>query len=228
LSPYLDVIYSDIFHDYYNYIKEKFDREQAVLQNLLSTNFERIEQSLKTQMGQAEAMKYIFGNSPISRGNSYGRPWVHYSFKKGSQSHKTPLPDRLFYRIDERKKGFYISLRQYRNLTALAKRKENSLKELKRDKLERLYELTRVFDDVMTEIKNDFPESYIEPGKRTADRSGRNESEVGVFYFTSENTVERFSYFFQIFHNRFCDRVETAFGIEGLERMKVLSASNSL
>ena len=228
MSPYLDAVHSDIFHDYCNYIKEKFDREQEVLQNLHSANIERAEESLKTQMGQVEAMKYIFGNSPISRGNSYGRPWVHYSFKKGSKSHHIPLPDRLFYRIDQKKKGFYISLRQYKNLTALAKQKENSMEELKHSKLERLHELSRIFDEVITEIKNDFPEKYIEPGKRTADRSGRNESEIGVFYFTEENTVRRFSHFFELFHHRFCDRVEAAFGMEGLERMKVLETNQGM
>jgi hypothetical protein len=225
MSQYLDITNSDIFHDYYNYIKKKFDKELAVLRNLHSTDVKNIEESLKVQSGQVEAMKYIFGNPPISRGNSYGRPWVHYSFKKGSQ--KGPLPDRLFYRIDQKKKGFYISLRQYRNLTALAKRKENSMETLKYNKLERLHELRRIFDDVIKEIKTDFPERYIEPGKRTADRSGRNESEIGVFYFTAENTVERFSHFFEIFHPHFCDRVEAAFGMKGLARMKVLETSQS-
>ncbi|GAB3798923.1 hypothetical protein [Virgibacillus kimchii] len=221
MRPYLDVTNSDIFHDYYQYIKEKFDGEKAVLQNIYSPDLERLEESLQTPFGQVEAIKSIFGHVPISRGNSYGRPWVHYSFKKGS--HKSPLPDRLFYRIDKKKKGFYLSLRQYSNLKDVARRRDRdySMETLKQNKLERLHELTRIFDDVLTEMKNETPEIYIEPGKKTTDRSGHNESEVGVFYFTAENTVERFSHFFNIFHNRYCDQVEAAFGIDGLERINV-------
>lgn len=103
-----------------------------------------------------------------------------------------------------------------------------SMETLKRNKLERLHELTWIFDDVLTESKYDFPERHIEPGKKTTDCSGNNESETGVFYFTAENTVEQFSRFFNIFHNRYCERVEAAFGVEGLERLKMLEVNRSV
>src|SRR5699024_7857548 len=216
MCQYLKLIDSDIFHDYYDYIRQKFDSEQEILRNIHSPHMIDLEKSLKTQAGQVEVLKYIFGNVRVSRGRSYGRPWVNYTFKKGSyKDPKAPLPDALFYRIDKKKKGFYISLRQYRNLKkkVFQDGKAISFEQLKVEKLERLQKLTNIFEEVIAEIKSDYPQKYIGPGKQTKDRNGYNESEVGVFYFTEGNTVERFKEFFEIFHERFCNRVDGIFGL---------------
>ncbi|WP_106496292.1 PD-(D/E)XK nuclease family protein [Lentibacillus sp. Marseille-P4043] len=220
MSQHVELTNSDIFHNYYGYMKEKFDSEQATLQNIHSSNFKNVEESLKTQVGQFTAIKSIFGNIPVNRGNSSGKPWVHYAFKNGNRY--GTLPDRLFYRMDKRKNGFYISLRQYRNLKKDGRQKDTAYtnEQLRHAKLERLCKLRQIFDEVLAEIEKDFPDRYIESGKRTTDRRGNNESEVGVFYFTEENTVHRFGQFFEIFHNRFCDRVDEVFGTQGLKRME--------
>ncbi|MGY0692355.1 hypothetical protein ACW2QC_06105 [Virgibacillus sp. FSP13] len=220
MRQYVELTDSDIFHNYYRYIQEKFDSEQATLKNIHSSNFKDVEESLKTQVGQFTAIKSIFGNIPVSRGNSSGKPWVHYAFKNGSRYGN--FPDRLFYRIDKRKSGFYISLRQYRNLKKAVNQKDTAYtsEQLRHAKLERLRKLRQIFDEVLVGIEKDFPDRYIDPGKPTTDRKGNNESEVGVFYFTEENTVQRFSHFFEVFHNRFCDQVDEAFGTQGLKRIE--------
>lgn len=214
MSHYLKITDSDIFHDYYNYIKKKYGSEREILQNIHSPHIRDLEKSLNTQAGQVEVLKYIFGKVRISRGRSYGRPWVNYSFKKGSyKDPEVPLPDALFYRIDKKKQGFYISLRQYRDLKkkSFQHGETKNLQQLKLEKLERLHKLTNIFDDIIADIKRDFPEKYIEPGKKTKDRRGYNESEIGVFYFTEVNTTARFKAFFDIFHERFCHRLVERF-----------------
>src|SRR5699024_1661206 len=77
MCHYLKLIDSDIFHDYYDYIRQKFDSEQEILRNIHSPHMIDLEKSLKTQAGQVEVLKYIFGNVRVSRGRSYGRPWVN-------------------------------------------------------------------------------------------------------------------------------------------------------
>lgn len=211
MSQYLNTTDSDVFHDYYDYIKRMLKHEKEILYNVHSSHIRVLEKSLSTQMGQVEVMKSIFGNVDVSRGRSYGKPWVHYAFKKGN--YKDSLPDRLFYRIDKKKNGYYISLRQYRDLKKEAKRngQANSLVELKIEKLARLNKLIKIFEEVMDEIKLEYLEEYIERGKRTTDRKGYNESEVGVFYFTGQNRVAEFTTFFKIFHLLFCAKMDMSF-----------------
>src|SRR5699024_3347779 len=177
----------DIFHDYYDYIRQKFDSEQEILRNIHSPHMIDLEKSLKTQAGQVEVLKYIFGNVRVSRGRSYGRPWVNYTFKKGSyKDPKDLLPDALFYRIDKKKKGFYISLRQYKNLKkkVFQDGKAISLEQLKVEKLERLQQLTNIIDEVMAEIKSDYPENYILPNNNTTAHNGFDDVEVREFNLT--------------------------------------------
>src|SRR5699024_5439896 len=178
MCHYLKLIDSDIFHDYYDYIRQKFDSEQEILRNIHSPHMIDLEKSLKTQAGQVEVLKYIFGNVRVSRGRSYGRPWVNYTYKKGRyKDHKDIIPDALFIRIYIKKKGFYISLHQYKNMKkkVFQDGKAISLEQLKVEKLERLQQLTNIFDEVIAEIKSDYPEKYIEPGKKTKDHNGYNE-----------------------------------------------------
>src|SRR5699024_12868737 len=61
MCHYLKIIDSDIFHDYYDYIRQKYDSEQEILRNIHSHHKIDLEKRLKTQAGQLEGLVYMFG-----------------------------------------------------------------------------------------------------------------------------------------------------------------------
>lgn len=103
-----------------------------------------------------------------------GQPWTHVvvgSFPVGDGLNET-----LFYRIDRRKQGYYVALRQWSPV-------KRSSAEVRQAKLRRLSAFRAAVEKVTTELRLDRP---------TTDNVGNQESEVFVIFLGDErNTPAR-------------------------------------
>jgi len=113
-----------------------------------------------------------FALGRIRRGTSRGQPWTQFTVARfhGMYGDKA---ETLFYRLDRRIGGYYISLRQYANI--------RDDEECRRHKVERLGRYRKLVSGL----------AYVGPlqmGRPVTDRSGNNESEIVVF-FLRENPV---------------------------------------
>ncbi|MFS0821439.1 PD-(D/E)XK nuclease family protein [Bacillus sp. 1P02SD] len=218
LSTYIDVISSDIFHDYYDYILELQQEEDLIKTNLASKDLNKVKSSLKTDVGQWIFMKELFGKfadeddkTSIRRGNSSGRPWTQCSFIPSNTSDE--FPEALFYRLDRRKEGYYLSVRQYYNYEANASKLNKPIDSYRREKVERLQILIKLFENTMQYFKKENPSYLLENGKRVTDLAGKKESEIGVFFMNEKNTPDKIMKFIPEFHHRFLKEIKGEWGL---------------
>ena len=109
------------------------------------------------------------------QGTSSGRPWTEIVFEDKSvfYDQDNTISERLFWRVDCRKGGYYLRINQYAWVM-----EDEPLKKIKE---ERLKKLRKIADDILKE----YP--MLTPGK-PSNRWGANESEVVVF-FLSDNCL---------------------------------------
>lgn len=210
MDKHIESVTSDLFHDYYDYICDLQREENEILQNLMVASLELNTKSLRTQIGQWVFMKELFTEVEeevsIYRGNSSGRPWTQCLFRKSNTS--VDFPEALFYRLDKRKEGLYLSLRQYynyenSNTIAFLKKPVQAIRE---EKVKRLRELIDLFNETIVELRGS--DYLLEPGKRVTDYKGKKESEIGVFFFNETNTPEKVKRFIPFFHKLFLLKLE--------------------
>ncbi|MEH7225204.1 PD-(D/E)XK nuclease family protein [Bacillus sp. JJ1566] len=213
MSTYLEVISSDIFHDYYDHIFELQQEENRHIANIASKDLDKVQSSLESAVGQWIFMKELFGKianeddkTSIRRGNSSGRPWTQCSFKPSNTSPE--FPEALFYRLDSRQEGFYLSIRQYYNYDSNFSKLNKPLESYRWDKVNRLNKLIKIFQEIMEQFEKENPSYLLVNGKRVTDRAGKKESEIGVFFINGMNTPDKIMRFIPEFHQRFLKEVK--------------------
>ncbi|WP_113928382.1 PD-(D/E)XK nuclease family protein [Bacillus sp. P14.5] len=211
MKKYQAVVKSDLFHDYYEYLCEIQREEDEIKMHLNSSDNKQFTNALKTQVGQWIFMKELFsrmeGDFHIYRGNSSGRPWTQCSFIKVNTSLK--FPESLFYRLDRRSEGVYLSLRQYYNYQNqdIVRYVNSPVSVIREEKVSRLNELRRLFDETIDQIGERSPGILLETGKRVPDYAGKKESEVGVFFLKGPNSPDKIKRFIPEFHSLFVKKV---------------------
>lgn len=218
MEKYINDITSDIFHDYYYYLKTidyTYQRMSSILEsNLFKQN--ELEEVLQSREGQWILMKKIF--TPLSSSehsfynglNPDGSPWTQIKFL--STNEINVLPDKLFYRIDKRKGGYYLSLRQYLNYNhhhTIKKFKPKTEEHILAEKRQRLKKLRDCFK--LACIQQSENEGTLTAGK--VSQRGKKESEIGVFFFNEDNPLEKFYNDIPVFHEKFIKLVKREFEI---------------
>lgn len=211
MEKHCGTIQSDLLQDYYEYICEINREEDEIIHHLKSNNIERFTSALNTQTGQWIFMKELFEDIQddlnIYRGNSSGRPWTHCSFLKVNTSPN--FPESLFYRLDKRSEGVYLSLRQYYNYQnqSIISYVNKPINVIREEKVTRLKDLKKLFDETVDQIGKRNPEFLLETGKRVTDHAGKKESEIGVFFLKENNTPEKIKRFIPEFHRLFVKKL---------------------
>jgi len=108
----------------------------------------------------------------VRRGTSRGRPWTQLDV--GSVDGVLDgLNERLFYRVDRRKAGYYVALRQWSGVMG-----KPAAKAVKLDRLRQHRKAVRNLED-MTPLKLGHP---------TGDHQGHQESEILVLFLGTDNS----------------------------------------
>lgn len=218
MGKYLDRTDSDIFHDYYNYLSKVEGKITEIKQIIDNDDME--EKSMKKVLdsydGQWILMKKIFENTNEGceyNGSSYGRPWTQYKIVKNHD--RNALADDIFFRVDWRKGGYYISLRQYLDYGntqwCLENLKETDKTKLLNEKMLRLKELKKCFNSAMGRMQADNNGNILVAGK-TVNKKGK-ECEIGVFFINEANTFQKIIRFIPEFSEAFEDEMKKKFNL---------------
>lgn len=208
MRKYANRIKSDIFMGYYGYLLQLQDEEEKIVSSIhrfinegtgeIDKALERSEgqfmlmqllmksDSVITDAGKADSPSYIFDK--ITRGqNRDGSPWTQYTllFFQGSEAVTSGavddvFEDEIFYRIDRKNKGYYISLRQYNKTGFNNEKLEHRLPKLRQcfDKACQTVQNNRRKVAAMSGEPSGFPR-FESPGNR-----GRFESEIALYYIS--------------------------------------------
>jgi len=213
MDEHKNKIANDIFNDYYRYLKLLKEREEMFDKAIDENELSKIEEILESPEGQwilaSKIIKKIHNVQELYNGtNQGGTPWTQFSINKSLKNNN--LPDKVFYRIDKRKAGYYIALRQYLNLDKKECKEffiTDDDTEILKHKKERLVRLRSCFTNAVAKLRN--LDYYIEPGK-TSNR-GEKESEIGVFFVNQDNDFKKILKFIPEFNEIFCSELKKEF-----------------
>lgn len=127
---------------------------------------------------------------PAYNDTSSGRPWTQMRIA-GQDSRYVTKDEDLFYRLDSRTGGFYLSLRHYKDV------KNTKNTELIKVKRERFIRFKDIWDEQINDIKKI---TGIEFGKVS---SGVNESEIFVIFLNENNSLEKIKNSIEYIHNTY-------------------------
>jgi hypothetical protein len=154
----------------------------------MSSDYSAVEEALSRRVGQWHLMCRITDDmtGEYSRGtNRGGNPWTQFAIcSSGDDS------DRLFYRIDRYKSGYYLSLRQY-----LGRRDHRAWE----GKEERLEHLRRRWEESVDEVQPDL--NFKSPHNR-----GTKECEIACLML-EDNSSSRLAREVPPVHRAFADRL---------------------
>jgi hypothetical protein len=228
---------SDIYLGYYHHILQLQDEEDElakIITEFISKGIGQIAEALKRSEGQFMLMKMLIkadsivkhirndGHPPllydkISRGfNRDGSPWTQYMilFHSESEAAKSGLInsedifyDEIFFRIDKKSKGYYISLRQY------------SKNELNNWKLEdRLPRLRKCFEDACKTVENDRKKrislnsmTFINPKFEVPGNRGAYEREIALHYIKDGYELELMCELLGVINDQFIINIRKEF-----------------
>ena len=164
-----------IVKQYYDYIEENYIHKFQQIKDSVENSDYKIYSELDAQRfflsklyeileGKVEKLNFKYNS------NNGGSPWTQLSIDQKPKIYGEKA-ESIFWRIDKKKKGYYIKLTQYAKIS----------KEYKKDKTKRLKKLRKIINNI---LKN---ETNIKKSEVT-DR-GLYSSEIAIFYF-SENKYE--------------------------------------
>ncbi len=206
-------IANDIFNDYYRYLKSLKEREEMLHKAIDDNDMTKVKEIFNSPEGQwilsSKIIQKIENVKAFYNGtNQGGSPWTQFAINRYFENHS--LPDAVFYRIDERKAGYYIALRQYLDLDSKRCKEffktEDDTKILEHKK-ERLVRLRSCFTNAVAKLRN--LDYYIEPGK-TSNR-GEKESEIGAFFVNKDSDFKKLLKFIPEFNKFFCSELKKEF-----------------
>lgn len=212
MKKYIGKVESHIFNDYYDYLVSIKLEESAIKNIIDSDDMDNKNKVIDTYEGQWMLMKKFFegcSNLYLWNGTSFGRPWTQCIILE--QFEKQELCDSLFYRLDWRNDGYYLSIRQYLDYkTDSCKQYLNETDEsaIINDKAKRLERLKRCFNETLEEMKQKGIE-VLETGKIS--NRGLKENEFGVFFIEGDNTFSKMIKFFPVFNKTFEEKIQKEF-----------------
>ncbi len=213
MKQYIDKVESDIFKNYYDYLRD-LELEEEQIKNIIDKDdMQNKSKVLDTYEGQWIFMKKLFdkcSNGYLYNGSSFGRPWTHCSIVEDFNFKE--LCDGIFYRLDRRNDGYYLAIRQYLDYSKVNVCKEhlNETDESKiiESKMKRLERLKKCFERAL-ENMNLKGIDVLEKG-RVSNR-GSKESEIGVFFINEKNTFRKILEFIPVFNGMFESEIEKEF-----------------
>jgi len=192
---------NDIFEDYRAYVGEMLEKRQAALAALMTpTGFiEAFEQDfVQFEFMQllASACPEFVGRHLVYGGKSMGGDaWTQYLFAQFEGVLPAGIKESLFYRLDRRRDGWYLAVRQYA--------KVEGADEARGAKLKRLSVYRELFKRAAA--KSAATESL---GRASTDNRGKNESEIAVMFFSeSGNTPSRVLEVLPAVHRAFVEQI---------------------
>ncbi len=194
---------NDIFEDYRAYVMSMRDGRRSALAVLDTADGAA---AFKQDFVQYEYMRQLVAGCPESIGDSLtykgrsigGEPWTQHRFATFAKGLAGAVDEALFHRIDRRQQGWYLATRQY----AVVKGNVDA----RAAKLERLQQLRKAFVEAVASSA-----VTLTFGQPSADRRGKNESEIGVLFFDpAVNTPASVLAQFPVVHRSFVQRIESA------------------
>ncbi|MNW50285.1 hypothetical protein D3C74_277330 [compost metagenome] len=204
MQQYAGKLKSDIFSGYYEYLLElqkEEDKLDSMVCRFIRDGAGEIREPLKRSEGQFILMQMLMGSdsvvtdagkiSPpsyifdkITRGqNRDGSPWAQYTLLFLPESEAVAygavddvFEDEIFYRIDKKNKGYYISLRQYNKNGFNDEKLQNRLPKLRQCYIAACQTVQNDRRKTMSGGVSEFPVFEV-PGNR-----GRFESEIALYY----------------------------------------------
>jgi hypothetical protein len=177
-----------IIDQYAEWLDELQSRRAELKRKAMSSDYSAVEEALSRRVGQWHLMCRITDDmtGEYSRGtNRGGNPWTQFAIcSSGDDS------DRLFYRIDRYKSGYYLSLRQY-----LGRRDHRAWE----GKEERLEHLRRRWEESVDEVQPDL--NFKSPHNR-----GTKECEIACLML-EDNSSSRLAREVPPVHRAFADRL---------------------
>ncbi len=208
-------IASDIFIDYYRYLKSlklSEDNFDQIIDDNKTDEMNVIFDSSEGQWMLASKMIKKMNNikafyNGTSRG---GKPWTQFAITK--QFENNSLPDATIYRLDSRKDGHYLALKQYLDYEDSKNCKSffgsTDVAEILINKQARLARLRACFTKAADKLKNE--DYYIAPGRTSG--KGKKESEIGVFFINEDNDFRKILKLVPEFNEMFCLELKNEFG----------------
>jgi hypothetical protein len=203
MKKYIGNVQSDIFNNYYDYLTN-IELKEVIIENTIDANdMANMGKVLDTNEGQWMLMKKMFGitQKPYCwSGTSHGRPWTQWVILE--QFEKEGLCDSIFYRLDRRAEGYYLSVKQYLNEVDAI---------IIQDKMQRLDRLKICFDKAFENTKSKGI-SVLDAGKIS--NRGSKECDIGVFFINERNTFKRIIEFIPVFNEIFKEEIQREFKIK--------------
>lgn len=219
IKRHMSHIQSEILYNYFEYLESLIMEERKIevkMEEIIQNDrMHDADEILKSQIGQWIFMKKIFQHDIKGwqyNGSSMGRPWTQYCILE--QIIFKQLPDAIFYRMDSRNEGYYLSVRQYLNFVSRATKQfleTEDEAELIQDKMKRLDRLKKCYRSSLDcEVLNHCEFRLVEG---TISNRGRKESEIGVFFINKDNSFRKIISFTNAFNNVFKSYINKEFGV---------------
>lgn len=204
-------IKSDIFQNYFDYLRDMMEMENSFEDIIASDNLQGNLQIFDSSIGQTVLMRKIFEPDKykygkLLSGTSFGRPWKQFYIQEAFNYRE--LPDAIFYRLDCRKDGYYIALRQH--LWFDEQKRQNFLNgnnesTIFMEKKERLDKLIFCFEQAISHASC----IMIKPGRRS--NKGKKESEIGVFFIGNITSFTQLINDISLFNEEFIKLIQIEF-----------------
>lgn len=214
MKQYINKIESDIFKNYYDYLRDLEQTEKEIENIIDNDDMQNKSKVLDTYEGQWIFMKKLFDNYPngyLINGSSFGRPWTIFCIAEEFEIEE--LCDGIFYRLDWRNDGYYLAIRQYLDYSKdVCKERLNETDEAKiiDCKRERLKRLRECFKRALVNMKSN---GIGVLDKGSVSNRGSKESEIGVFFINEKNTFRKMIEFVPAFNEIFESEIEKEFNI---------------
>lgn len=197
---------NDILEDYRAYVRQLLAEREEALEALMTP---RGHEHFGKDFVQYEFMQLLavacsehVGKRATYRGRSLGGdPWTQHLFAAFEGALPGGVSESLFYRLDRRREGWYLAVRQYAKVEGNAQARDGKLRRLKA-------------------YRDAFNQAAIEAGAASAfgrpstDNRGKNESEVAVLFFSEGgNTPSRVLELMPALHRAFVAKI--ANGLQG-------------
>jgi hypothetical protein len=174
---------NDILHDYRSNARRLLvERDEALDALMTPRGFDHfIKDFVQYEFMQllAEACGDFVARRAVYRGRGLGGdPWAQYLFAEFDDALPGNVKENLFYRVDRRAGGWYLSLRQHARVKGTSEAQALKLRRLKayRDLFRQVAEVAGAADWF---------------GRPSTDNRGKNESEIAVLFFNEATNTTR-------------------------------------
>lgn len=231
-------INSDIYSGYLGHLRGLKDAEDVIadaFSEFLHRGTGRIDQALETAEGQFMLMGMLMsadsiirhrrndGHPPqvydkISRGfNRDGSPWTQYTVlfhpeseavRSGAVTEEDVFEDEIFFRIDKKSKGYYVSLRQYNKQGVPDRKLDDRLPRLRNCFVEAC---KAIEDDRRSRFSQADQAQAIIPSFEAPGNRGKYESEIALYYIKDSQGLRQMCELLGVITDQFVKNIRNEF-----------------